>query len=152
MRSESEIGSKKPPNNNNKKKLPLSWQEIFSENFEGSCSRTRVNFENVPKGTRACRTLLQLWWELGSKSFFSAATFCLGLCFIFAAAGPVQGSNPLVLLSQIYSFNRSSRPCYTTPALLHASLPTVYTQAKLLRDCKLLPRAKCGKSRQTGIS
>lgn len=57
-----------------KKMLPLSWQEIFLENFEGNCSRKGVNSEHVPKGRRICRTLLQLWWELGAKSF-SAATF-----------------------------------------------------------------------------
>lgn len=141
------LQAKITPNNNKKKMLPLSWQEIFLENLEGSCSRKGVRFEQAPTGRRARRTLLQLWWEPGAKSFSSAATFCLGLCFIFAAAGPVQGSNALVPLSTEFIFRQKQQAVShsempSTPALLHAPLPTPYIQAKLLGVCKLLPRAK----------
>lgn len=100
-----------------KKMLPFSWQEIFLENLEGSCCRKGVHFQQVPTGRRARRTLLQLWWELGAKSFSSAASFCLGLCFTFAAAGPVQGSNPLGPFSTKFVFQQKQQ------AMLHNEMP-----------------------------
>lgn len=109
-----------------------------------------MNFEHVPKGRRACRTFLQLWWELGAKSLLLQP--CLGLCFLFAAAGPVQCNNSLVLLSINLVFNRSSRLCYTPPALLHTPSHSLHP-GRAPKSLQASPKGKTGgKPRQTGIS
>lgn len=135
------LPAKKTPNNNNKKILPLSWQEIFLENFEGNCSRKGVNSEHVPKGRRACRTLLQLWWELGAKSF-SAATFFGAVLHLCSSCSSPRQQPTSATFHRFIFLTEAAGPCYTTPALLHSPLPTVHTQAKLLWVCKLLLRAK----------
>lgn len=135
------LPAKKTPNNNNKKMLPLSWQEIFLENFEGNCSRKGVNSEHVPKGRRACRTLLQLWWELGAKSF-SAATFFGAVLHLCSSCSSPRQQPTSATFHRFIFLTEAAGPCYTTPALLHAPLSTVHTQAKLLWVCKLLLRAK----------
>lgn len=141
------LQAKITPNNKKKKCFPSPGKKSFWKILKGAAPGRGVRFEQAPTGRRARRTLLQLWWELGAKSFSSAATFCLGLCFVFAAAGPVQGSNALVPLSTEFIFRQKQQAVLhsempSTPALLHAPLPTPYIQAKLLGVCKLLPRAK----------
>lgn len=94
MRSETEIASKKTPNN--KRNFPSPGEKSFEKILKGAAPGRGWILNMSQKAEELVGPSL---WELVAKSFYSAATFSLGLCFIFAAAGPVQGNNSLVLLS-----------------------------------------------------